>query len=42
MVAKTVYNKDLWEATGQEDVNFEIRESFPWNGHALRKENGKI
>jgi hypothetical protein len=36
-------NKDLWRATGQEDINLEIRKrKFRWIGHTLRKEDGKI
>ena len=33
----------LWKATGQEDINLEIRKrKFRWTGHTLRKENGEI
>jgi hypothetical protein len=36
-------NKDLWIATGQEDINLEIRKrKFRWIGHTLRKEDGEI
>jgi hypothetical protein len=43
MMAKIISNKDLWKATGQEDVNFEIRKrKFRWIGHTLRKEDGEI
>jgi hypothetical protein len=37
-------NKDLWKATGQEDVvNLEIRKrKFGWIGHTLRKDDGEI
>ena len=34
---------DLWKATGQEDINLEIRKrKFRWIGHILRKEDGEI
>ena len=37
-----ISNKDLWKATGQEDINLEIRKrKFRWIGHTLRKEDGK-
>jgi hypothetical protein len=40
---KTLSNKDLWEATGQEDVNIEIQKrKFGWIGHTLRKDDGEI
>jgi hypothetical protein len=40
---KTMSNKDLWKATGQEDVNLEIRKRrFGWIGHILRKNYGEI
>jgi hypothetical protein len=43
VVAKTISNKDLWKATGQEDVNLETRrEKFGWIGHILRKDDGVI
>ena len=33
----------LWKATGQEDINLEIRKrKFRWIGHTLRKEDGEI
>jgi hypothetical protein len=33
----------LWKATGQEYVSLEIRKrTFRWNGHTLRKDDGKI
>jgi hypothetical protein len=33
-----IYNKDLWKATGQEDINLEIRKTkFRGIGHMLRK-----
>ena len=36
-------NKDLWRATGQEDINLEIRKrKFSWIGHILRKEDGEV
>ena len=38
-----ISNKDLWKATGQEDINLEIRKGkFRWIGHTLRKEDGEI
>ena len=38
-----ISNKDLWKATGQEDINLEIRKrKFIWIGHTLRKEDGEI
>ena len=38
-----ISNKDLWKATGQEDINLEIRKRiFRWIGHTLRKEDGEI
>ena len=38
-----ISNKDLWKATGQEDINLEIRKiKFRWFGHALRKEDLEI
>ena len=40
---KIISNKDLWRATGQEDINLEIRKrKFRWIGHTLRKENGEV
>jgi hypothetical protein len=40
---KTISNKDLWKATGQEDANLEIRKrKFGWIGHTLRKDDGEI
>jgi hypothetical protein len=37
------YNKDGWKATGQEDVNLEMRKrKFGWTGHTLRKDDGEI
>ena len=34
-----ISNKDLWKATGQEDIDLEIRKrKFKWIGHTLRKE----
>jgi hypothetical protein len=39
---KTIHNKDLWKATGQEDVNLEVRKiKFGWLGHTLRKDDGE-
>jgi hypothetical protein len=36
---KTISDKDLWIATGQEDINLEIRKrKFRWIGHTLRKD----
>ena len=33
----------LWKATGQEDINLEIRKrKFRWIGHTLREEDGEI
>jgi hypothetical protein len=38
-----ISNKDLWKATGQEDIKLEIRKrKFRWTGHTLRKEYGEI
>jgi len=38
-----ISNKDLWKATGQEDINLEIRKrKFRWIGHTLRKEDVEI
>jgi hypothetical protein len=43
MVAENYLNKDLWRATGQEDINLEIRKrKFRWIGHTLRKEDGEV
>ena len=40
---KIISNKDLWRATGQEDINLEIRRrKFRWIGHTLRKEDGEV
>ena len=40
---KIISNKDLWRATGQEDINLEIRKrKFKWIGHTLRKEDGEV
>jgi hypothetical protein len=40
---KPISNKDLGKATGQEDVNLEIRKrNFGWVGHTLRKYYGEI
>jgi hypothetical protein len=37
---KIISNKDLWRATGQEDINLEIRKrKLRWIGHTLRKED---
>ena len=49
-VAFTVYqvrtiisNKDLWRATGQEDINKKLgKRKFRWIGHTLRKEDGEV
>ena len=42
-IPETISNKDLWKATGQEDINLEIRKrKFRWIGHTLRKEDGEI
>ena len=38
-----ISNKDLWKATGQEDINLEIRKrKFRWIGHTFRQEDGEI
>jgi len=38
-----ISNKGLWNVTGQEDINVEIRKGkFSWTGHTLRKEDGEI
>jgi hypothetical protein len=40
---KIICNKDLWRATGQEDINLEIKKrKFRWIGHTLRKEDGEV
>ena len=40
---KIISNKDLWRATGQEDINLDIRKrKFRWIGHTLRKEDGEV
>jgi hypothetical protein len=40
---RTISNKDLWKAKGQEDVNLGIRKrKFGWIGHTLRKDDGEI
>jgi ribosomal 50S subunit-associated protein YjgA (DUF615 family) len=40
---RSVSNKDLWKATGQEDMNLETRKrKFGWIGHTLRKDDGEI
>jgi hypothetical protein len=40
---KIVPNKDLWKATGHEDINLEIgKRKCRWIGHTLRKEDGEI
>jgi hypothetical protein len=40
---RTIPNKDLWKARGQEDVNLEIRKrKFGWICHTLRKDDGEI
>jgi hypothetical protein len=33
-------NLSLWRATGQEDINLEIRKR--WIGHTLGKEDGEV
>jgi hypothetical protein len=36
-------HKDLWKATGEDDVNLEIRQrKFGWIGHTLRKDYEEI
>ena len=43
MWPKIISNKDLWRATGQEDINLEIRKrKFRWIGHTLRKEDEEV
>jgi len=38
-----ISNKDLWRATGQEDINLEIRKrKFRWIGQTLRKEDREV
>jgi hypothetical protein len=38
-----ISNKELWKATGQEDINLEIRNrKFRRIGHTLRKKDGEI
>ena len=40
---KIISNTDLWRATGQEDINLEIKKrKFRWIGHTLRKEDGEV
>jgi hypothetical protein len=40
---RTISNKDLWKAMGQQDVNLEIRKrKFGWTGHTLRKDDEEI
>jgi hypothetical protein len=40
---KIISNKSLWRASGQEDINLEIRKrKFRWIGHTLRKEDGEV
>jgi hypothetical protein len=40
---KIISNKDLWRATGQEDIHLEIRKrKFRRIGHTLRKEDGEV
>jgi hypothetical protein len=40
---RSISSKDLWKATGQEDVNLEIRKrKFGWIAHTLRKDDGEI
>jgi hypothetical protein len=40
---KIISNKDLWRATGQEDINLEItKKKFRWIGHLLWKEDGEV
>jgi ribosomal 50S subunit-associated protein YjgA (DUF615 family) len=42
-LARTISNKGLWKATGQEEVKLEIRKrKFQWIGHTLRKVDGEI
>jgi hypothetical protein len=38
-----ISNKDLWKATGQEDIKLEIRKrKFRGSGNKLRKEDGEV
>ena len=40
---KIMSNKDLWRATGQEDINLESRKrKFRWISHTLRKEDEEV
>jgi hypothetical protein len=40
---RSISNKDLWKATGQEVVNLEIRKrKFGWIGHTQRKDDGEM
>ena len=40
---KIISNKDLWRATGQEDIKLEImKRKFRWIGHTLREEDGEV
>jgi hypothetical protein len=39
----SISNKDLWRATGQEDINLEIRKrKFRRIGHTLKKEDREV
>jgi hypothetical protein len=40
---KIISNTDLWRATGQEDINLEIRKrKLRLIGHTLKKEDGEV
>jgi hypothetical protein len=40
---RTITNQELWERTGQSDINVEIkRRKFGWIGHTLRKSQNEI
>ena len=42
-IKKKITYSDLWRATGQEDINLEIRKrKFRWIGPTLRKEDGEV
>jgi hypothetical protein len=37
----TISNRELWQLSGQSDINMEIRKrKFVWIGHTLRKDDG--
>jgi hypothetical protein len=40
---RIITNQELWERTGQSDINVEIkRRQFGWIGHTLRKSQNEI